>query len=293
MRKLILMLLVLSASLPLCSFIPPSGETEREPGGRQQVLVLAEPGGQHEAFTLRGLQWLRERAAEMNFELTEVADAHRLTAEQVSRADLVVQLNYPPYAWSSESATAFEQAIDQGTMAWVGFHHASLLGEFDGYPLWQWFSDFLGGIRFQNYIAAKADGLVTVEDGGHPVMAGVSPSFIVGEDEWYTYDRNPRSRVHVLASVDEDSYRPASSIRMGDHPVIWTCQEKPARNVYFQIGHSASLFDNADFVRMFLNALCWGLQRPIPLAKQQQVWETRVPLDEGQDHVIAYFRQKL
>ena len=110
-------------------------------------------------------------------------------------------------------------------------------------------------------IQNHAEGEVTVEDPGHPVMAGVSPKFIIHEDEWYTYNRSPRPHSHVLASVNEDSYTPASDIRMGDHPVIWTNPRKSARNVYFQIGHSASLFDNPDFVRMFTNALCWGLRR--------------------------------
>ena len=261
---------------------------------RQRVLVLAELGGQHGAFTEAGLRWLRQKGREMDFDVTEVNDCHRIAADSVFAYDLIVQLNYPPYAWSDASARDFERAVDEGRVAWVGFHHASLLGEFDGYQMWQWFSDFLGGIRFQNYIAEKADALMTVEDRQHPVMAGVSPKFIVREDEWYTYDRSPRPNVHVLASVDESTYTPMSRIRMGDHPVVWTNPRKAARNVYFQIGHSASLFDNAEFVRMFTNALCWGLRRPMPLdrahaleTEMQQRWPDRtetLPLAEGWRH---------
>lgn len=229
----------------------------------QKVLVLAELGGQHEAFTQTGLRWLHQQAEALDFCMTEVNDCRKLEAGDMAGYDLVIQLNYPPYMWSDASIREFEQAIDQGTVAWVGFHHASLLGEFDGYDMWPWFSDFLGGIRFQNYIAEKADGEMTVEDPGHPVMSGVHPKFVIREDEWYTYDRNPRPNVHVLASVDEQTYQPASDIRMGDHPVIWTNPGKAARNVYFQIGHSASLFENPDFVRMFANAILWGLNRPM------------------------------
>ncbi len=228
---------------------------------RQRVLVMAELGGQHGPFIEAGLQWLQQKSQEMDFELVEVNNCNTLAADVINRFDLIVQLNYPPYVWSEAASRDFEQAIDQGRVSWVGFHHASLLGEFDGYPMWQWFSDFLGGIRFQNYIAPKADGLLTVEDARHPVMAGVSPKFIVRDDEWYTYDRNPRPNVHVLASVDESTYTPASDVCMGDHPVVWTNPAKPARNVYFQIGHSASLFDNPEFVRMFANALRWALMR--------------------------------
>ena len=28
-------------------------------------------------------------------------------------------------------------------------------------------------------------------------------SFVVPDDEWYTYDKSPRPNVHVLANVDE------------------------------------------------------------------------------------------
>lgn len=124
--------------------------------------------------------------------------------------------------------------------------------------MWNWFSDFMGGIRFQNYIAPLADGTVHVEDTSHPVMQGVNGSFVIADDEWYTFDRNPRPRVRVLACVDEASYRPASDIRMGDHPVIWTNEAKAARNVYFLMGHSGKLFDTPDFVRLFRNALLWA-----------------------------------
>ena len=230
---------------------------------KQQVLVIAELGGQHEAFTQTGLSWLHGQAKALDFCITEISDCSKLKAGEVGQYDLIVQLNYPPYMWSDSSAKELEQAIDNGTVAWIGFHHASLLGEFDGFGIWQWFSDFLGGIRFKNYIAEKADGEMTVEDPGHPIMAGVNPKFVIREDEWYTYDKNPRPNVHVLASVDENTYHPASAIRMGDHPVIWTNPKKAARNVYFQIGHSASLFENQDFVRMFTNALLWGLNRPM------------------------------
>ena len=229
----------------------------------QRVLVIAELGGQHAEFTQKGLRWLHQQAEIQHFNVREINDCRELKAGEIADYDLVVQLNYPPYVWSDASVEDFEKAVDNGNVAWIGFHHASLLGEFDGYGMWQWFSDFLGGIRFQNYIAETADGEVAVEDPGHPVMSGVHPKFIIREDEWYTYDKSPRSQVHVLASVNENSYQPASQVKMGDHPVIWTNPKKAARNVYFQIGHSGSLFDNPDFVRMFSNAILWGLNRPM------------------------------
>ncbi len=94
----------------------------------------------------------------------------------------------------------------------------------------------MGGIRFKNYIAATASGIVNVEDRNHPVMKGLPASFVIPDDEWYTYDKDPRPNVHVLASVDESSYKPASDIKMGDHPVIWTNEKMKAQKCLFSDG---------------------------------------------------------
>lgn len=223
-----------------------------------RVLVLTEKGGQHAGFTDAARLWLEKESRTLGFSWTEINHTDSIDETYLKRFDVVVQLDYPPYGWTSQAEKAFILYIDEGRGGWVGFHHATLLGEFDGYPMWQWFSDFMGGIRFQNYIAPLADGTVHVGDARHPVMRGVSDSFVIADDEWYTFDRNPRPHVRVLATVDEASYRPASEIRMGDHPVIWTNEAKAARNVYFLMGHSGKLFDTPDFVRLFRNALVWA-----------------------------------
>jgi type 1 glutamine amidotransferase len=223
-----------------------------------KTLVLTERGGQHGGFTDAALKWLEEKSKEMNFEWTEINNTNPVTEEYLSRFKLIIQLDYPPYAWTKEAEKAFIKYIDEGRGGWIGFHHATLLGEFDGFPLWRWFSDFMGGIRFQSYIAAKADATLRTEDAEHPVMKGVGKSFTLPDDEWYTFDRNPRPNVHVLANVDESTYQPPSDIKMGDHPAIWTNPYKAARNVYFLAGHSKKLFDSKEFKTMFANAIEWA-----------------------------------
>ncbi len=228
---------------------------------KTKVLVLTERGGQHAGFTDAGMKWLTDEGKKRNFSVTEINSAKFVTETYLSQFSLIIQLDFPPYTWPKEAENAFVKYIDEGRGGWIGFHHATLLGEFDGYPMWQWFSDFMGGIRFKNYIAPLADGTVIVEDKEHPVMEGVPSVFVVPDDEWYTYDRSPRPNVHVLANVDEQSYTPASEIKMGDHPVVWVNEAKGARNVYFQIGHSRKLYETEAFVTMFRNAIDWTLER--------------------------------
>ena len=228
---------------------------------KAKVLVLTERGGQHGGFTDAGLKWLAAEGAKGNFSITEINNARNITEAYLSQFSLVIQLDFPPYIWPKEAEDAFVKYIEEGRGGWIGFHHATLLGEFDGYPMWQWFSDFMGGVRFKNYIAPLADGTLIVEDEQHPVMKDVPASFVVPDDEWYTYDKSPRPNVHVLANVDESSYTPASDIKMGDHPVVWVNESKKARNVYFQIGHSSKLYETEGFTTMFRNAIDWTLGR--------------------------------
>lgn len=228
---------------------------------KAKVLVLTERGGQHGGFTDAGLRWLAAEGVKGNFSITEINNARNITEAYLSQFSLVIQLDFPPYTWPKEAEDAFVKYIEEGCGGWIGFHHATLLGEFDGYPMWQWFSDFMGGVRFKNYIAPLANGTLIVEDKQHPVMKDVPASFVVPDDEWYTYDKSPRPNVHVLANVDESSYTPASDIKMGDHPVVWVNESKKARNVYFQIGHSSKLYETEGFTTMFRNAINWTLER--------------------------------
>ena len=226
----------------------------------RKVLVLAERGGLHDPFTASGLQWLEENKERFNMDLVILSTAKNIAKDELKKYHLVLQLNHPPYEWSEDAQEDFIQYIDHGIGNYIGFHHATLLGEFDGYSMWQWFSDFMGGIRYENYIADKCDGTVQVEDRQHPVMRDIPGTFVIEDDEWYTYNKDPRQNVHVLAHVDEASYTISTNIKMGDHPVIWTNPAKGAKNVYFQFGHSKLLFDNPTFIRLLENALNWTLE---------------------------------
>ncbi len=222
------------------------------------ALVLTERGGIHEGFVVAALEWLKDFSEEQNFDITVINKTDTITDAFLSHYQVFIQLNYPPYMWTDQSKAAFVKYMEEGRGGWVGLHHASLLGEFDGYSMWEWFSQFMGGIRWMNYIAARAIGIVHVEDKTHPAMKDLPDSFSIPDDEWYTYDKDPRPNVHVIASVDESSYQPPSDIKMGDHPVIWSNEKMKARNIYFQIGHHANLLKSPEFKKMFGNAILWA-----------------------------------
>jgi type 1 glutamine amidotransferase len=223
-----------------------------------KVLALYENGGHHVEYSKRAKVWLNQLAAEKGFTIDYIQNTDKIDEAFLSKYQLFIQLDYAPYAWKDKAVKAFEKYINEGRGGWIGFHHATLLGEFDGYPMWDWFSAFMGGIRWKDYIATFATGTVNVEDKQHPVMKGVPASFLIQQEEWYTYDKSPRANVHVLASVDESTYNPQQSkVKMGDHPVVWSNPNYKARNVYIFMGHSPTLFDNPAYTRLFTNAIFW------------------------------------
>jgi type 1 glutamine amidotransferase len=230
---------------------------------RFHVLALYEKDGHHIEYSRRAKVWLDRLAADSNFAIDYIQNTDSIDGSFLSRYQLFIQLDYPPYAWKDKAVDAFRQYIEQGRGGWIGFHHATLLGTFDGYPMWQWFSQFMGDITYKNYIATFVQGEVRVEDRRHPVMKGVPDSFLIRKEEWYTYDKSPRPNVHVLASVDESSYWPHTDITMGDHPVIWTNEHFKARNVYIFMGHSPILFDEPAYTTLVSNAIFWAAATPV------------------------------
>ena len=221
------------------------------------IVAIAEAGGIHKPFVDAAKIWLAQEAATDGFTIDYIENTDQIDDAFLAKYQLFIQLNYPPYAWKPAAVSAFEKYIEEGRGGWIGFHHATLLGEFDGYPIWPWFSNFMGAIRFTKYIPTFVSGKVIIEAPTHPVMQGLGKSFEIENEEWYTYDKSPRPNVHVLASVDENTYTPATTIKMGDHPVVWTNEHVKARNVYIFMGHHGELFQNHAFTTLFHNSILW------------------------------------
>jgi len=229
-----------------------------------RVVAIAEKGGIHLPFVQAAKVWLNDLAAKDDFAVDYIEDTTPINDAFLAKYKLFIQLNYPPYNWTPAAQAAFIKYIEEGKGGWIGFHHATLLGEFDGFPIWPWFSQFMGGIRFTAYIPTFADGTVTIEDPSHPTIKDVPSPFVIEKEEWYTWDKSPRPNVHVLASVDENTYRPDSKTKMGDHPVIWTNPHYKARNIYIFMGHHPELFQNPAFTAIFRNSIFWAANEKEP-----------------------------
>ncbi|WP_183556989.1 ThuA domain-containing protein [Mucilaginibacter sp. SP1R1] len=227
---------------------------------RFKAIAIAETGGGHALFDAAAKIWLDKLAADSNFTIDYINNTQPITKDFLKQYQLFIQLDYVPYSWGKEAQEAFIDYLEQGKGGWIGFHHPTLLGVFDGYPMWQWFYNFMGSIEFKDTIHGGTTALLSVEDKTHPVMAGLPTSFIT-RDEWYTYNRSPRANVHVLASIDENTYVPDNPIKMGDHPVIWTNEHIKAKNIYIAMGHFPELFQDINFTTLVRNTIFWAVRK--------------------------------
>ncbi|MHC0441638.1 ThuA domain-containing protein [Flavobacterium sp. 3-210] len=252
--------LIIITLLTIC-FFQTDCFAQKSKKSKFKALVLYENGGHHLEFTKAAKPWLNKLAIDSSFTIDYIENTKTINEALLSKYQVFIQLDYPPYTWSEESMKAFQNYMASGKAGWIGLHHATLLGEFDGYPMWKWFSDFMGNIKFVNYIPDFADAKVNVEDKSHPVMKGIPSDFFVNKEEWYIYDKSPRENVHVLASVDESTYEPDSKIKMGDHPVIWTNDHFASRNIYIFMGHAPELFKNEAYTTLLRNSIFWAANK--------------------------------
>lgn len=255
---------IMAIIVVLLSHVGAVGASPHQTVPKFRVVAIAEKGGIHLPFVQAAKMWLNDLAAKDDFAVDYIEDTTPINDAFLAKYKLFIQLNYPPYNWTPTAQAAFIKYIEKGNGGWIGFHHATLLGEFDGFSIWPWFSQFMGGIRFTDYIPTFADGIVTIEDRSHPTMKGVASPFVIEKEEWYTWDKSPRPNVHVLASVDEKSYKPDSTIKMGDHPVIWTNRHYKARNIYIFMGHHPELFQNPAFITIFRDSIFWAAHEKEP-----------------------------
>jgi uncharacterized protein len=238
---------------------------------RFKAVVIAEfsTADQHYQTVVAAKTWCAKLATDSNIVVDFVVDPNSFTDAYLANYKVVIQLNYPPFAWSSTAQAAFQKYIEQGTGGWIGLHHASLYAQNvlgSGQSLFTWFQPLLGGITYQNYVAGLASATVRVEDTNHVCMKGVSKSFTVTNDEWYTWTPNPRtnSNIHVIANVDQTTYNPKRTsdptMPNNDHPVVWTNTNSlyKGRNIYMFMGHSPDLFANTNFTTLLRNSIFWA-----------------------------------
>ena len=128
---------------------------------------------------------------------------------------------------------------------------------------WNWYVDALIGARFAGHPMNPQfqDARVVIDDPAHPVARGLPREWVMN-DEWYSFENNPRATgSHVIARLDESTYKPEGfghNLRMGDHPIAWTRCIGKGRTIYLAIGHRPETYSERHYVAMLETAVDWA-----------------------------------
>jgi hypothetical protein len=130
--------------LPLLSTAPLRSQSAAPV--RYRLIALAESGhGLHQGFVDAAFEFLEKTGAKEGFAVDYIRTTDPITDEYLALHKLFVQLNYPPYRWTPMAEAAFKKAMEQGTIGYIGFHHATLLGKFDGFEMSPFFTTSWAG----------------------------------------------------------------------------------------------------------------------------------------------------
>lgn len=170
--------------------------------------------------------------------------------EELSRYRAVVWNSTTGSPLNEAQKAAFEQYIQSGG-GYAGIHAAS-----DTHYDWDWYGDLVGAY-FEGH-PDRQKGELHITDPTHPSTLHM-PSRYVLYDEFYDFQQNPRGHVHVLMTIDENSYEGANMDNgHADHPMAWSHFYDGGRAWYTALGHTQQAWDDEYFLEHVLQGILWS-----------------------------------
>ena len=199
--------------------------------GPFRILVFSRTTGFRHASIPNGIAAIQQLATQNNFLVTATEDPAVFNDAALAQYRAVVFLMTTGDILDATQQAAFERYIRAGN-GYVGVHSAS-----DTEYSWPWYGGLVGAY-FSNHPAIQT-ATIHVEDFDHPSTRFLSPAW-VRNDEWYSFQTNPRTNVRVLATLDESTYTGGT---MGsDHPIAWFHDYDGGRSWYTAGGHTAESY---------------------------------------------------
>ena len=209
-----------------------------------RILVFTKTAGFRHASIPAAIQAVRDLGAHNGFAVDATEDSGDFTDANLKRYDAVVFLMTTGDVLDDTQQAAFQRFIRAGG-GWVGIHSAADT-EYD----WPWYGDLIGAY-FKDHPAIQP-AVLDVADPRDRSTSGL-PAKWLRTDEWYNFKSNPRSAVHVLATIEESSY---DGGEMGaDHPIAWWHDYDGGRAWYTAGGHT----DEAWLEPLFLAHVLGGI----------------------------------
>lgn len=217
-------------------------------GHEKRVLVFSKTLGYRHASITNGIATIQQLGSEHGFAVEATEDSSAFTATNLARFRAVVFLSATGDILNPEQEAAFrDYVLGGGGLAAI---HGAVFGPNACEDKWTWYGDAFG-CAFSNH-SAVLPAQVLIEDANEPSTRGL-PARWSRTDEWYNFTGTPRGQAHVLATVDESTYRGGA---MGeDHPIAWSRRIGKGRMWYTAMGHTESSFSEPLFLKHILGGI--------------------------------------
>src|SRR6267142_2066135 len=197
-----------------------------------KVLIFSATAGFRHASITNGIQTIQMLAATNNFSVDTTEDATQFTDANLAQYKAIIFLSTTgDVLTNAQQQAALQHYIEAGG-GYVGIHAAA-----DTLHNWPWYGGLVGAYFVSHPAIQQAT--VKVADRVDP-STSMLPKRWVRTDEWYNFLNNPRSSVHVLATVDETTYTGGTS--GFDHPTAWSHYYDGGRAWYTAGGHTTESY---------------------------------------------------
>ncbi len=185
------------------------------------------------------------------------ADPQVLNEESLKAFDVIVFNNNcgtDRRIFSDEQQRALQGYI-RGGGGFVGIHCAGAIWH-EGGEFQKWYERLIGTRLVAHPHVQEAT--LVVECQCHHCTAHLPREWVV-KDEWHKFSYNPRDRVNVLISLDEDTYEGDPKLKMGgDHPFTWYQYYDGGRSFFTSLGHTVDVYKNADYQKLVEGGILWA-----------------------------------
>lgn len=234
------------------------------------VLVLSKTNGFiHREALPAATAMLAELAEKNGWHIYQTENAATHNAKDLARFDVVVWNNTSGDILTDEQRESFKSWLLAGGK-WLGLHAAGGDISYD----WSWFPDTLIGAQFIGHTMSPhlQDASVVVAEPSE-LTAHLQQPWVVNQEEWYGFDRNPRDTGStILLALDESSYDTTETFSTdssmpGEHPIAWMHKVGKGTVIYSAIGHTAETYAlpaYREFISRAINYLAEPTQQNKP-----------------------------
>lgn len=239
-----------------------------------KVLVFSLTKGFHHESIPDGIAAIQKLGQENNFDVDTTTNADMFVDSVLKNYSAVIFLSTTGDLLNYRQRAGLERYIQAGG-GYVGIHAAA-----DANYDWGWYGRLVGGYFYDH--PGIHDSFPNVQPG---VLNVVDQSFIATKhlpkqwkrtDEFYSYKKLDSANLHVLITIDENSYHGGK--RMGYHPMAWYHEFDGGRAFYTELGHTKESYTEPDYLKHLLGGIQYAIGDNLELDYAKA--KTQMPPDQ-------------